>query len=227
MKYEITSDGHKATLLGAVATFTDSQTGAQYNARITSDYPDENGEIFAVVMYAGSQGEGEHVNMKDLSRFRKTFPGDARPKMLDVRPVNEDVVVYRYNSKAAGESIERRYKQRWAENRIKDKQLDSNELLAYILDARLDEKSPPGWSGSVAAMLQHHPELSKGKTKDGKKKNPWALAWHLKNKGAKSHYKKQPEDDSQSKAKPAKKKKYKEWLKERDENLYKETYNKE
>ena len=70
----------------------------------------------------------------------------------------------------------------------------------------LSEVAPPGMSGTVAAMKQKHPELSKGKTKDGKKKNPYALAWHLKNKGAESHYKEQPNKDSRDPT-PAKKKK--------------------
>ena len=52
----------------------------------------------------------------------------------------------------------------------------------------LKEKSPPGFKGTVKAMKKH-PELTKGKTKDGKKNNPWALAWHMKNKGYKSHKK--------------------------------------
>jgi len=42
----------------------------------------------------------------------------------------------------------------------------------------LDEKSPPGWEGTVKAMKKH-PEIT----------NPWALAWAMKNKGMKPHYK--------------------------------------
>ena len=68
----------------------------------------------------------------------------------------------------------------------------------------LNEVSPPGWSGTVAAMIQKHPELSKGK-----KKNPWALAWHMKNKGAKPHYKEQPGKESKHPKNPVKKEKYK------------------
>ena len=48
------------------------------------------------------------------------------------------------------------------------------------------EVSPPGWEGSVRAMKKH-PELGGEDGKDGK--NIYALAWHLKNKGAKPHYK--------------------------------------
>ena len=42
----------------------------------------------------------------------------------------------------------------------------------------ISEVSPPGWEGSILAMKAHHPEI----------KNPWRLAWYLKNQGDKSHY---------------------------------------
>ena len=45
-------------------------------------------------------------------------------------------------------------------------------------DESLDEKSPPGWEGTVKAMKKH-PEIT----------NPWALAWSMKNKGQQPHYK--------------------------------------
>lgn len=43
---------------------------------------------------------------------------------------------------------------------------------------QIDEKAPPGFEGTVKAMKKHK-EID----------NPYALAWYLKNKGAKSHYK--------------------------------------
>ncbi len=64
---------------------------------------------------------------------------------------------------------------------------------------QLNEKSPPGFTGTVKAMIQNHPEI----------KNPWALSWHLKNKGAKSHYKVPKDKDSQGPGKAEKKEKYK------------------
>ncbi len=73
----------------------------------------------------------------------------------------------------------------------------------------LSEVSPPGFSGTVKAMKKHHPELSKGKTKDGKKKNPYALAWYMKNKGDEAHYKDMPKKDSNAPGEPKKKKKFK------------------
>lgn len=63
------------------------------------------------------------------------------------------------------------------------------------------EKAPPGWRGTVAAMKKH-PELS------GRGKNPYALAWYMKNKGDEAHYKDQD--------KPVKKPRFKEWLENRD-----------
>lgn len=60
----------------------------------------------------------------------------------------------------------------------------------------MKEVSPPGWSGTVAAMLQKHPEID----------NPWALSWSMKKKGAKSHYKEQPGKESQNPKKAVKKK---------------------
>jgi hypothetical protein len=54
--------------------------------------------------------------------------------------------------------------------------MKSHELDGYL--SSLGEKSPPGWSGTVKAMKKH---------KDIK--NPFALAWSMKKKGAKPHYK--------------------------------------
>jgi len=42
------------------------------------------------------------------------------------------------------------------------------------------EVSPPGFKGTVKAMKKRH---------RGEIDNPWALAWHMKNKGYKSHKK--------------------------------------
>jgi hypothetical protein len=43
---------------------------------------------------------------------------------------------------------------------------------------KVSEVSPPGWEGTVKAMKKHH-DIT----------NPYALAWWMKNKGEKSHYK--------------------------------------
>jgi hypothetical protein len=63
----------------------------------------------------------------------------------------------------------------------------------------LQEVSPPGWGGTTLAMKKNH------KKKIG---NPWALSWWMKNKGAHSHYKNDPEG-TKSKKEPVKKEKYK------------------
>jgi hypothetical protein len=59
----------------------------------------------------------------------------------------------------------------------------------------INEVSPPGWHGTVAAMRKHK-ELD----------SPWALAWSMKKKGFKPHYKDQP---TSLKGEPKKKAKYK------------------
>ena len=46
------------------------------------------------------------------------------------------------------------------------------------MKGNLNEKAPPGWSGTVKAMKKH-------KDID----NPFALAWYMKKKGDKPHYK--------------------------------------
>jgi hypothetical protein len=79
--------------------------------------------------------------------------------------------------------------------------------------SKYDEVSPPGWSGTTKAMKKHK-DIS----------NPFALAWYMKNKGDKAHYKPEPGNTSKSPKKPEKKEKYKhekkhkcfgEWLQER------------
>lgn len=71
----------------------------------------------------------------------------------------------------------------------------------------LNEVSPPGFTGTVRAMLLHHPETFG----DGGL-NAYAVAWSMYKKGNKSHYKDQK---SSKKGKPKKKKdkkSFKEWI---------------
>ena len=74
---------------------------------------------------------------------------------------------------------------------------DLSKTMKYMDNRPIDEKSPPGWEGTVRAMKKH-PEINQ----DTKDKNIYALAWHMKNKGNKPHYKDKG-------GKPEKHKKYK------------------
>ena len=56
------------------------------------------------------------------------------------------------------------------------------EAVAILDNGKLSEVAPPGWEGTVKKMKQ-----TMGKGDD--EKNPWALAWHMKKKGYKPHYK--------------------------------------
>ena len=63
------------------------------------------------------------------------------------------------------------------------------------MSENLNEKAPPGWSGTVKAMKKHGSKID----------NPFALAWYMKKKGDKPHYK--PEKKGKE---PELKEKYKE-----------------
>jgi hypothetical protein len=56
--------------------------------------------------------------------------------------------------------------------------VEEKQTPQLISEETVQEVSPPGWSGTVKAMKKH-------KNID----NPFALAWSMKNKGAKPHYK--------------------------------------
>jgi hypothetical protein len=76
---------------------------------------------------------------------------------------------------------------------------------------KIDEVSPPGWGGTTLAMKRKHPEI----------KNPWALAWSMKNKGYNSHYKNDPKG-TKSKKKPVKKAEYKDEDKPKKRKTFRE-----
>lgn len=88
-------------------------------------------------------------------------------------------------------------------------------------DKKFSEVAPPGWSGTVRAMqTKHSDKFDKESKGQGGKINPYALAWSMKNKGAKSHYKQMPGKDS-TKGTPQKKKTcFEEWLKENHAEYY-------
>jgi len=64
---------------------------------------------------------------------------------------------------------------------IRDKKNKARDKLikqGKYKEEEVNEVSPPGWGGSVKAMKKHA-DID----------NPYALAWHMKNKGDKPHYK--------------------------------------
>jgi len=65
-----------------------------------------------------------------------------------------------------------------AEEIAKIMKLDVKTVKSLMPKENIDEVSPPGWGGSVKAMKKHA-DID----------NPYALAWHMKNKGDKPHYK--------------------------------------
>ena len=128
---------------------------------------------------------------------------------------------YRGKEKLAAAFVKEAYKDELTEGRMKElhtliQQGKSAEEIAKImkLDVKtiqslmpkeeVNEVSPPGWGGSVKAMKKHA-DID----------NPYALAWHMKNKGDKPHYK--DKDGA-----PVKKDKYKDEQMTEDINILKE-----
>lgn len=76
---------------------------------------------------------------------------------------------------------------------------------------KMNEVSPPGWHGTVAAMKLKHPEIS----------NPWALSYWMRNRGYTPHYK--DVETSKVKKVPPKKKERKK-KKEKEEKKERKTF---
>ena len=89
-----------------------------------------------------------------------------------------------FNNKAEAEKWIKWYKTGKAKDTESIKMFDLSKTMKYMDNRPIDEKSPPGWEGTVRAMKKH-PEINQ----DTKDKNIYALAWHMKNKGNKPHYK--------------------------------------
>jgi hypothetical protein len=84
-------------------------------------------------------------------------------------------------------------------------------FLEWLEHRQLCEVTKKGWRGTVAAMLQKHPDkFSKAACKkgyEGDKLCPWAIAHSKAKEDAEPHYKDQ---ESSLKGKPKKKKKFEE-----------------
>jgi hypothetical protein len=93
------------------------------------------------------------------------------------------------NKTTTKDKYEERYKKDWKKKLQEDLKIMAKQSKTF--KKLVSEVSPPGWKGTVKA-------LKKKKDVD----NPYALAWHMKNKGFKAHYK-------DSEGKPTKKAKYK------------------
>lgn len=76
----------------------------------------------------------------------------------------------------------------------------------------INEISPKGWGGTTSAMMKHHKKEID---------NPWALAYWMKKRDFKSHYKNDPEG-TKSKKEPEKKEKYKDEDKPKKKSKFKE-----
>jgi hypothetical protein len=149
----------------------------------------------------GTQKEeflGEVKKSKKKSTDTITGEGVNNSKYINVKPTmeqSEPVVDTKKPENDEKEKIKLRQKQvQFALNRQRQTmqlQRSGRLPLNYSEDNTqegddIQEVAPPGFEGTVKAMKKY-PELSKGKTSEGKDKNIYALAWFMKNKGYKSH----------------------------------------
>jgi hypothetical protein len=118
----------------------------------------------------------------DLEKFTTEQLEDARNKLRtqihDVRSNSN------FNETVENETLTQA---QWMLDAIVSELAERQEFIVDKTGEQVDEVSPPGFAGTVKAMKKH-------KEVD----NPFALAWHMKNKGYKSHKKADGSDKKES-----------------------------
>lgn len=145
-------------------------------------------------------GEGVNNYAKGKNSVVKVFPKDVNEQLGDENAVKNNVskpdpkqqtqnrkqlsILQQFQRKE-----EQLNKQKIAALKGNKIPVGSVQMNSYEPEGEsVQEVAPPGMEGTVKAMKKH-PELSTGKTPEGKDKNIYALAWWMKNKGYKSHKK--------------------------------------
>jgi hypothetical protein len=144
-----------------------------------------------VVVDSGSQTSGK---LPDTGEQMSTNPpvgeietvgetGEAIPPV--VRYGDEDANTkpgegQAFEEEGAEESEEGEEEEEYTEEELVEAWNDMNSDKKFLRECRahkkMNEVAPPGWEGTVKAMKKHK-DIT----------NPWALAWHMKGKGMKSH----------------------------------------
>jgi len=143
-------------------------------------------------------GEGVNNYKGGKNSVVKVFPDEVKEQLNDKELPNQQNV----KKPSAVDPNQRRQLSTLQQFQNKERQLNQQKLAAqkqgkipvgsvqmdsYEPDGEdVQEVAPPGMEGTVKAMKKY-PELSKGKTPEGKEKNIYALAWWMKGKGYKSH----------------------------------------
>ena len=126
---------------------------------------------------------GEGVNNSKRINLKPTMEQTETP-VSSQKPDSEEQQKIRLRQKQVQAALNR---QRQTMQLQRSGRLPLNYSDDYTPEGEdIQEVSPPGMEGTVKAMKKY-PELSRGKTPEGKEKNIYALAWFMKNKGYKSH----------------------------------------
>ena len=126
---------------------------------------------------------GEGVNNSKYINTKPTME-QSEPTVATKKPKDDEKEKIKLRQRQVQFALKR---QRETMQLQRSGRLPLNYSDDYIPDGDdIQEVAPPGFEGTVKAMKKY-PELSKGKTPEGNKKNIYALAWYMKNKGYKSH----------------------------------------
>ena len=133
---------------------------------------------------------GEGVNNSKRINLKPTMEQNETP-VSSQKPDSEEQQKIKLRQKQVQAALNR---QRQTMQLQRSGRLPLNYSDDYTPEGEdIQEVSPPGMEGTVKAMKKY-PELSRGKTPEGKEKNIYALAWFMKNKGYKSHKTKSGKD---------------------------------
>ena len=162
----------------------------KYEIKISSDSgadgPDKEDEG---TLQASSQQDAENKAEKKAEKFtamwnKRKNPGNFSPENIDVYKEEVELTekfTVQVTKTDGGKFVHGSYKtekeaQKWIDW-YKTGNLSKMKAIKIIPES-IKEVSPPGWEGSVRAM-KDNPKID----------NPYALAWSMKNKGDKPHYK--------------------------------------
>lgn len=112
-------------------------------------------------------------------RSKPKNPWDNGPKEVKTAGPNGGIMVGSSGLGTKGQTTKHQFRNEsamshgWA---YLHRKIAKHKKLLPKLESELQEKSPPGWKGTVEHMKKHK-NIS----------NPWALAWWQKNKGYHSH----------------------------------------
>jgi hypothetical protein len=185
---------------GEIESPAKEHAGAVHNAiqRKRGGVPDGKDTSSVKEEFIGEEGQDQNQQKLDIKKGIKNkvdiFPDSKIREAMEIQNTSQPSALQKFRDlQKPNPALDAKRKQQvMLQKKVEmDKlaQLNKGVPLTQSYQPEgesIEEVAPPGMEGTVRAM-KNHPELSKGKTKEGKKKNIYALAWYMKNKGYKSH----------------------------------------